>query len=111
MMTTKTRGKMAAITAAAALLATASQAPASDRSAFEAKVGKHAVGPYQAAKGICICQDGGANHYRVGYLIRGNFQDGNAVEITATCQIPKFDPIDGDMLSTAPCVTYEVIGR
>jgi hypothetical protein len=104
--------KMAsALTAAAALTAMAGGAAASDRSAFEAKISKYAVGAYQSIKGVCVCQDGGTNHYRTGYLVRGNLQDGNGVEITASCSIPKFDGIDGELQTAVPCLTFEVLGR
>jgi hypothetical protein len=60
---------------------------------------------------LCICQDGGANHYHVGYLLKTTIGVQGGIHVTMTCQVPTLSTIDREIVSVQNCLTYEVLAR
>jgi hypothetical protein len=60
---------------------------------------------------LCVCQDGGANQYHVGYLVKSAIGVSGGVHLTMTCQIPTLSSFDRSYVSAQNCLTYEVLSR
>jgi hypothetical protein len=59
-----------------------------------------------SAKQLCVCQDGGPNHYHMGYLMQSTINlVGPKVHLTMICKIPDFS-LDGTLVGTQNCLTF-----
>jgi hypothetical protein len=61
-------------------------------------------------KKLCVCQDGSANHYHIGYVSVGmvalpNFK----YHLTMTCHVPSISTVDGSISGSQNCLTYDTL--
>jgi hypothetical protein len=64
-------------------------------------------GAQMRVKDLCVCQDGSANHYHVGYLIASTLPIGNLkYHLTMACQIPNISTVDQSISSSQNCLTF-----
>jgi hypothetical protein len=76
-----------------------------DNERFRKKLSRYAPAPGKRARGLCICQDGSANHGRAGELHQ---EEVNQVRVT--CLIPAFAG-GGGFAGFSTCGTFESISR
>jgi hypothetical protein len=58
-------------------------------------------------KDLCVCQDGSANHYHIGYLIVSTLPVGNLkYHLTMACQVPNISTVDQSISSSQNCLTF-----
>lgn len=60
---------------------------------------------------LCICQDGGANHRHVGYLVLSQLNVVGGYHVTSTCQIPTLSGADSSYVSAQNCATFELLHK
>lgn len=102
------RGTLAGI--AALLLLSATAAPAqeeelSEAALFRKRLSRYAPAPGRLPKGLCVCQDGSANHGRAGEL---HTEEVNQVRVN--CVIPSYTG-NGSFIAFSTCGTFETLAR
>ena len=88
----------------------ASAGKGTDIEQFVKRIGKFAVGDIfsQKPRSLCVCQDGTADHTRVGALVyAGQVGDPG---VTVYCSLRDFIP-DGSLNSVTTCDTFEVLSK
>jgi hypothetical protein len=57
-------------------------------------------------KGLCVCQDGGGNHTRVGVLL---YEPGSS-GVNVSCWVRSFNS-EGTQIGASACNTFEVLSK
>ncbi len=97
---------------ASLLLLSATTAPAqneelSDAELFRKRLSRYAPAPEpgRRPKGLCVCQDGSANHGRAGEL---HTEAVNQVRVS--CLVPSYTG-EGDLITFSTCGTFESLAK
>ncbi len=101
------------LAAVAATTLLAGPALAGDVTAMERRVAKYAaeLAADFSYKGLCVCQNGGENHGRAGYLRYTAVSDGTSQKVATVCEVHTYDLSGNDTIDIVNCIEFVPLAK